>query len=141
MSGKFNRASFLTATLMVFAWVAIGATAKNADPMVVIATTEGPVRGLRANGVHEFLGIPYAAPPVGNLRWRPPEAHARWKTILTATRMGPSCPQILPGAEAVATSEDCLFLNIYAPDLTRRSLPVMVWIHGGAHTTLHLKAH
>ena len=87
MNGKFNRASFLTATLMVFAWVAIGATAKNADPMVVIATTEGRVRGFRVNGVREFLGIPYAAPPVGNLRWRPPEAHARWKTMSAQSRI------------------------------------------------------
>jgi para-nitrobenzyl esterase len=89
----------------------------------------------------DFLGIPYAAPPVGNLRWRPPQPPARWRGLRQATRYGPACPQLpstwLPemlGLKHMATDEACLYLNVWTPDLDRHAkLPVMVWIHGGGN--------
>jgi para-nitrobenzyl esterase len=82
-----------------------------------IATAEGPLRGIRRNGVREFLGIPYAAPPLGSLRWRPPEPHQPWKTVFAATQMGPSCPQVALDPQDIPTAEDCLFLNISMPPI------------------------
>jgi para-nitrobenzyl esterase len=122
----------LAAVLMLFAFVNTARAAGSADQTVVITTVKGQIRGMRHDGVREFLGIPYAAPPTGNLRWRPPVGHAHWNTTLTATRMAPSCPQFLPGPERISTSEDCLFLNVYSPDPPGTGLPVMLWIHGGA---------
>ncbi|MBO0910199.1 MAG: carboxylesterase family protein [Acidobacteria bacterium] len=88
-----------------------------------------------------FLGIPYAAPPTGELRWRPPEAHASWKGVRKATAYGPACPQLpspwLPqmlGRSQMATSEACLYLNVWTTNLDgHRKQPVMVWIHGGGN--------
>ena len=67
--------------------------AQAASPLKV-ETKEGPVKGFLKNGVAEFLGIPYAAPPVGNLRWKPPQKHAPWTNVLQATAFGPTCAQI-----------------------------------------------
>ena len=85
-------------------------------------------------GARVFLGIPYAKPPVGELRFQPPQPAARWHGDLDATEFGPSCMQN-PGALSASgeLSEDCLTLNVYSPeDPQRGSLPVMVFIHGGA---------
>lgn len=89
----------------------------------------------------EFLGIPYAAPPVGNLRWAAPQQPNPWPGIRDATYYRPACPQLpspwLPemlGRRQMQTSEDCLYLNVFTPRLSSRaSLPVMVWIHGGGN--------
>jgi para-nitrobenzyl esterase len=102
----------------------------------VVATASGLVRGTTTGNTREFLGIPYAAPPVGNLRWRAPQPAARWPGVREATSFAPHCPQ--PGSPfgVASTSEDCLYLNVYAPaggHLGNR--PVMVWIHGGALVT------
>jgi para-nitrobenzyl esterase len=132
MRWEFARAAILGCTLLALASVSSVGHARTTDHTLVVATAEGNVRGSRKNGVRKFLGIPYAAPPVGSLRWRPPEAHAAWKTIFAATHMGASCPQFLPGPQTIDTAENCLFLNIYAPDSSQHDLPVMFWIHGGA---------
>jgi para-nitrobenzyl esterase len=118
--------------LPVLVLLSLTASGKAIASTVVITTADGRVGGIRRNGVREFLGIPYAAPPVRNLRWRPPETHSPWKGVLAATRMGSSCLQHLPGVQPSVTGENCLFLNIYTPDSAQDSLPVMVWIHGGA---------
>jgi para-nitrobenzyl esterase len=81
-----------------------------------------------------FRGIPYAAPPVGNLRWKAPQEHPSWDGVRDATQFGKSCPQ-LPGTifrYQLETDEDCLSLNIWTPKIDPNAkLPVMVWIHGG----------
>ena len=78
-------------------------------------------------------GIPYAAPPVGPLRWRPPQPAARWAGIRDATAYAPHCPQPPSAFGVASTSENCLYLNVFRPaGAAGRDLPVMVWIHGGA---------
>src|SRR3954447_931855 len=104
-----------------------------------VHTTEGPVRGFLKDGVREFLGIPYAAPPVGDLRWRPPAPHARWRKTLNATTYGPTCAQtttlgVFAGPTSI--SENCLYLNVFTKRLGHpgaRLRPVLLWIHGGGN--------
>ena len=91
----------------------------------------GEIRGKLDGRVRAFLGIPYAAPPIGDLRWLPPQPPAGWSGVLDATKAGNQCAQARIRDQGVAGSEDCLFLNIYAPDTPDKALPVMVWIHGG----------
>jgi para-nitrobenzyl esterase len=101
----------------------------------VVMTADGPVQGVTANGVSAFLGIPFAAPPVGALRWRPPHAPAQWTATLQTTAFGPHCPQteIYDGFNSPSTNEDCLYLNVFAPADVKSNtrLPVMFWIYGG----------
>ncbi len=110
-------------------------------------TQDGVVRGVEGAGVRAFLGLPYAAPPEGDLRWRGPQPVEPWAGTHDATRIGADCVQAL-GREAilggggglVVGKEDCLFVNVYAPafpDQVRddeRRKPVMVYLHGGAFT-------
>lgn len=97
-------------------------------PLVTIA--DGPVRGAEGAGFLAFLGIPYAAPPVGNLRFRPPHAVTPWTTERSARAVPHACPQDLQGI--AYGQEDCLYLNVHTPDPMPANAPVMVWIHGGA---------
>lgn len=102
----------------------------------VVETTRGPVAGINKGKVTEYLGIPYAAPPVGELRWQPPTEHAPWKKPLDATKFGPTCAQITElalFAGPANNNEDCLYLNVFRPEEAKgQKLPVMVWIYGGA---------
>src|SRR4051794_28410627 len=82
----------------------------------VVQTAEGPVRGIVKNGVNEFLGIPYAAPPVGDLRWMPPQPVAHWTDPLDASQFGNICAQVTTlgvFASPASIDEDCLFLNVF----------------------------
>src|SRR5215467_15803407 len=103
----------------------------------VTGTANGPVRGLANGAVNEFRGIPYAAPPVGALRWQPPQPAASWSGVRDATRFAPHCPQPATPFGQASTSEDCLFLNVFTPSHQHAGshFPVMVWIHGGALVT------
>jgi para-nitrobenzyl esterase len=97
-----------------------------------VTTADGPVCGLVRDNVTQWLGIPYAAPPVGRLRWRPPQPPARWSTLRRSTSLGNECVQLYPGLPA-GGSENCLFLDVWAPRGTtgRSDLPVLVHLHGG----------
>ena len=103
----------------------------------VIKLASGPVSGVKHGEVNAYLGIPFALPPVGDLRWKPPRPVAPWKEIRGCTGYGLACPQPPSKFYDVGrTSEDCLYLNVWAPSGGGgRGLPVMVWIHGGAFTT------
>lgn len=98
----------------------------------VVVTDAGKVRGTEANGVQAYQGIPYAAAPVGERRWRAPQHVTPWAGVRDATRPGAVCPQ--PGMAGIQGSEDCLFLNVWKPQQAR-DLPVLVFVHGGGFTT------
>lgn len=99
----------------------------------VASLPQGTLVGTTDGRVQVFRGIPYAAAPVGDLRWQPPAAAPRWEGRREATRFAPACPQPgRRGRRAIGpTSEDCLYLNVWAP-ADAAGAPVMVWIHGGA---------
>ncbi len=106
----------------------------------VVRVESGELQGVVDDGVASFKGIPFAAPPVGGLRWRPPQPAARWTGVRQAAEFGADCmqgrfgPTPPPGAPpARVPSEDCLFLNVWRPAsaTSAAKLPVMVWIHGG----------
>lgn len=95
----------------------------------------GRIAGSVEDGVAAFLGIPYATPPVGALRWQPPQPVPAWPGVREALDYGPACPQPedrLFGFTPKTQSEDCLTLNVWAPE-DAQGAPVMVWLHGGAH--------
>jgi para-nitrobenzyl esterase len=103
---------------------------------LVVATVDGSVRGKAVAAAGEFLGIPYAAPPVGALRWQPPRPPAPWHGVRPAVSYAPHCPQPSSPFGVGSTSEDCLYLNVFTPaDNHERNLPVMVWVHGGSLRT------
>jgi para-nitrobenzyl esterase len=106
--------------------------------MTIVETTTGKVQGAVKDGIHVFKGIPYAAAPVGELRFRAPQPVTPWEGVREATAFGPVAPQTVSGVEQLmgATTpvmdEDCLFLNVFTPACDDGKRPVMVWIHGGA---------
>lgn len=101
---------------------------------VMVETQSGVVQGESDDGVSVFRGIPYAAPPTGSLRWRAPQPPEPWQGVKDAREFGLACLQpSRPGRRLkLEQSEDCLTLNIWAPEEADKPLPVMVWIHGGA---------
>ncbi len=132
----------VTLGALVAAAPAVSASAQGGRPSgaaggPVRGTASGPVRGLANGMVDEFLGIPYAAPPVGALRWQPPQPAAGWSGVRDATQFAPHCPQPPGPFGQASTSEDCLYLNVFTPTHRRNGshFPVMVWIHGGALVT------
>lgn len=110
--------------------------------MLTVKIDSGKVKGkMSADGqVRAFLGIPYAAPPVGPLRWKPPQPAAKWHSARSATSFGSHCMQPKLYTDMIfrdpGQSEDCLTLNVWTPAMKKNAkLPVMVWIYGGGFTT------
>ncbi len=131
-----RRAGGIIVAAIVASAVPLGSsTGTSAAPKSpIVLTDKGPVRGVANGAMEEFRGIPYAAAPIGELRWRPPQEHRRWRGVLDAREFGAHCPQVATPYGAPSTTEDCLFLNVFTPDKTHRGahlLPVMFWIHGG----------
>ncbi|MGB6975014.1 MAG: carboxylesterase family protein [Terracidiphilus sp.] len=132
--------SFVASALALAVGFAV-ASAAHADPLTV-KTSLGKLHGKTINDgkVRAYLGIPYAAPPVGDLRWKPPQPAAKWKGVRSATSFGAHCAQNHVFADMVfqdsGPNEDCLFLNVYAPSDAKAhaKLPVMFWIHGGGYS-------
>lgn len=129
-----------TLTLLGLTLATAGASPMSPDfgDAPIIQTSEGPVQGFATKGITEHLGIPYATPPVGDLRWLPPIPHAPWTKVLQATSFASNCPQIAatPFAGPTSENEDCLYLNIFRAEADhRKKLPVIVWIHGGGNTS------
>lgn len=131
-----GRTAVPRALLLVACWM-LGASALAAP---VVQTTAGAVAGVEADGLRVFRGIPFAAPPTGERRWRPPAPHEHWTGVRPADRFGAVCPQAVgkypPWADehirTVGMNEDCLTLNIWAPaPVADTRWPVMVYFHGG----------
>lgn len=133
--GRFVSIAFLAISMLVF--LAIGcSSSSDTDNRPVRDTSEGKVRGEILDTMHAYRGIPYAAPPEGDLRFRPPEPAIERPGVSDADAYGSPCPQEggVFGEDSVA--EDCLFLNVFTPKNDNSSpYPVMVWIHGGAFIT------
>jgi para-nitrobenzyl esterase len=120
--------------IAAFAIAADASSASAADAPALVQIDAGKVRGTVAHGVIAFKGIPYAQPPVGALRWRPPQPVEPWQDILAASELQFDCVQpanMLP-AQSKGISEDCLYVNVWRPaGISDKPLPVMVWIYGG----------
>ena len=132
-------ASRIVATLMVLALAGSGLAARAEEARPTVRVESGAVIGRGESGFEVFKGVPFAAAPVGDLRWRPPQPAAPWSAPLDAGGFGRACPQptrpdgrMNAGGYSGGTSEDCLNLNIYAPKGAKKA-PVMVWIYGGAN--------
>lgn len=147
MPGKVSRTLSVGALALILATQAI---AQTVTP--VVQTDKGKVQGVKQGGVDAFLGIRYAAPPLGERRFKRPEPAMAWAGIADATGPGAPCMQLYSASgpnesgltrqiqtifptstEAKTDNEDCLFLNIWTPDATKGKRPVMVWFHGGGY--------
>ncbi len=114
--------SLFVVSAVLLAAAPIQAGAQTCSPGTEVRTDTGLVCGIVSGDTTQWLGIPYAAPPLGSLRWQAPQPHSPWTTILAAVQKGAAC----------TASEDCLFVNVIEPtQRSRDPLPVMVWIHGG----------
>jgi len=108
---------------------------------LIVRTDKGLIEGKNAEGTDQWLGVPYAAPPVGALRWAAPQPAPRWQGVRQATSYGGRCAQLASGNGPRVDNEDCLYLNVYTPpgaaqpDWRGGGLPVLVMIHGGGLTT------
>lgn len=136
-SGVLAGAALLSGTAGGRAAQASPRAAAESSPVVTLPS--GRLRGAAEGGLAVFKGVPYAAPPVGALRWRPAQSHPGWQGTRDATAFGPSAPQPYRegGDQVLGThgsppfDEDCLTLNVWTPGTGDAKRPVMVWIHGG----------
>src|ERR1700737_1640505 len=125
--------------LFLFAVTASTASAQvpgcTANDPAVACTLQGAVRGVVEGDMLAFKGIPYARPPVGQLRWKPTEAAEGWSGVRDGSHFGPICPQII--GQEIKGDEDCLTVNVWRPRVKpAQALPVMVWRTGGGNHSL-----
>jgi para-nitrobenzyl esterase len=130
--------SMVLAALVGAALCASVSTLRAADAPLQVKVETGKLEGKSDGTVNAYLGVPFAAPPVGNLRWKPPAPAAKWKGVRKATGFGSRCVQGAVFSDMIfrdpGISEDCLYLNVWTPAKSAGSkakLPVMVWIYGG----------
>lgn len=102
-------------------------------PGPVVTISDGKVRGYIVGGSERFLKIPYAKPPVGDLRWKAPVKNDPWSGVLDETSFAKPCAQNASLQGAASLNEDCLYLNVWAPNPAKTKAPVMIWIHGGGN--------
>src|SRR5262245_27613220 len=127
----------------LLAWVNIGCTesgtstpAAQIQSGTLIQIADGLVQGEVDGGTRRFAGIPFAAPPVGALRWRPPAPVTPWDDVRDAAQFGSPCPQLSSLQSIPSENEDCLHLNVWTQEpAPTRLLPVMLWFHGGGNET------
>lgn len=124
-----SRYPLLAVALLAMGLSSVAGSAREPGQPAPVRVEGGMIAGTRADGVERFFGVPYAAPPVGDLRWRAPRPVKAWTGIRAASAFSPVCRQTVPWITD-PQSEDCLYLNIWAPKAAKK-LPVMVWIHGG----------
>ena len=128
MLSIFSKTRF--AILLLAVCITCNVAAQPNDP--IVKTNKGYIRGIVENGISVFKGVPYAAPPVGSLRFMPPVEHSIWRDTLSTTKFGAIATQFTNGK--VVGSEDCLSLNVYTPKADNHKRAVVVWVHGGSMT-------
>lgn len=134
MSSRRNEGQKMTRLLVCSLAALYLETAAFSQTPATVRVDTGELQGVVADGVASFKGVPFAAPPVGDLRWRPPQMAAHWTGVRQAAEFAPDCMQGRFGPPAAqAPSEDCLYLNVWRPAnvAAKAKLPVMVWIYGG----------
>ena len=121
---------------IALAWLSASVAGAAEPRSETLSIAQGALAGTREDGIASFKNIPFAAPPVGPLRWRAPQPASGWQGMRAADTFGPICPQphFQPSTAKLPQSEDCLSLNVWTTD-THAKLPVMVWIYGGAFIT------
>ena len=128
-------ALLISAAVAIVAPLAASTGTASATQSLIVRTDNGFVQGVKVDDVRQFRGIQFAAPPVGDNRWRPPQPAASWDGVRDASQFGEHCAQAGSAFGGASLNEDCLFLNVYLPRFAIAGLPiapVMVWIHGGA---------
>jgi para-nitrobenzyl esterase len=129
------RAALAAAALSVLSGVAPAQAAGCAASADTVCLEQGAVRGVVEGGTLAFKGMPYAQPPVGPLRWKPPQPAGHWEGVRDGSRAGAICPQLV--GKEVKGDEDCLYINVWRPrEKPARPLPVMIWLTGGGNHSL-----
>ncbi|MYL98531.1 carboxylesterase family protein [Novosphingobium sp. FGD1] len=129
-----RKSMMIPAALAVMASVSAAANAQEPVARPLATVEGGTVAGIDADGITAFKGIPFAAPPVGELRWRAPQSAAAWSGVRDGAAYGHDCMQnysAVPLPPGSAPAEDCLYLNVWRPSGEAKKLPVLVWIYGG----------